>query len=76
MPDAPDRQKRSYTRRTPTGKRLTLNEFQADVVLGSLKAEIVRVERETNTPRSLKILALEQLRAVVAMLEPTAEEAE
>lgn len=73
MPPTDRPAKRTYTRRTPTGKRIVLNEFQADVVLGAIKAEITRVEGDRNTPRSLRVLALDQLRQVVSMLEPEAE---
>lgn len=64
-----DRPKRTYTRRKPLGKRLVLNTFQADVLLGAIKTEINRVEGARDVPASLRILALEQLREVQTALE-------
>lgn len=63
------RPRRTYTRRQQTGKRVTLNEFQSDVVLSALRNEIRRIREDRNTPESLKLLAIRELNSVVEQLD-------
>lgn len=61
-------EKRKYVRKAPTPRRIALNPYQADFLLAAVKAEICRVREERGVPESLRILALAELRGLVAQL--------
>lgn len=53
---------------TTSDKTITLNEYQSDVVLATLRTEVTRIKAEKSMPESLKLLAVRELTGVIDQL--------